>query len=124
MSSLALTPTSSAALLAVGSESGAMTLYEGESSTPVRTALNLTTKVGCLGFHPSSQLLAFASSDSNDQMRMLHVPSRTVFSNWPTERTPLRKVHCAAFSPGGAYFAVGNDRGKVLLYRLNHYSAA
>jgi len=53
----------------------------------------------------------------------LHVATGTVFSNWPTKDTPLRKVQSLAFSPGGGYFAVGNDRGKVLLYRLNHFGS-
>ena len=107
--------TGSGSYIAVGSESGALTLYEGDNQTPVKTSLNLTTKIGCVGFHPSSQILSFSSTESNDQLRMLHLSSRTLYSNWPTERTPLRKVQCMAFSPGGAYFAVGNDRGKVLL---------
>ena len=59
-----------------------------------------------------------------DQIRMVHVPSGRVFSNWPTERTPTRKVECMDFSPGGAYFAVGNNKGKVLLYRLKHFENA
>lgn len=130
VSSLAMCPsaTPSSSFLAVGSESGAMTLYNGnipagtEAPAVVRTAMNLTTKISGLAFHPSSQIMAFSSFESNDQLRMLHLGSRTIFSNWPTAETPLRKVQCMAFSPGGAYFAVGNDRGKVLLYRLNHFN--
>lgn len=55
---------------------------------------------------------------------MVHVPSGRVFGNWPTERTPTRKVECVDFSPGGAYLAVGNNKGKVLLYRLRHFENA
>ena len=55
---------------------------------------------------------------------MYAVPTRTVFANWPTARSPLQFVHCAAFSPGGAYLAVGNARGRALLYRLHHYDTA
>ncbi len=131
VSSLAVCPStsSSSGFLAVGSESGAITLYDGdipagtEQPIALRTALNLTTKISNLVFHPSYQVMSFSSSELNDQLRMLHVPSRKIFDNWPTESTPLRKVHCSAFSPGGAYFAVGNDRGKVLLYRLNHFNS-
>jgi len=131
VSSLAMCPSTapSSSFLAVGSESGAMTLYNGnipagtEAPAVIRTALNLTTRISGLTFHPSSQMMAFSSFEANDQLRMLHLGSRTIFSNWPTADTPLRKVQCMAFSPGGAYFAVGNDRGKVLLYRLNHFSS-
>lgn len=55
---------------------------------------------------------------------MLHVPSLTVFSNWPTSKSPLHYVHSAAVSPHSGYLAVGNARGRVLLYRLHHYKSA
>jgi U3 small nucleolar RNA-associated protein 18 len=44
-----------------------------------------------------------------------------VYGNWPTSRTPLRYVSCFDFSPRSGMLAVGNDAGKVLLYRLPHY---
>ena len=121
-------PNSSTSYLAVGSESGVMTLYDGNISAGTsppkihQTALNLTTKISNAVFHPSSQILAFSSGDVNDQLRFMHMPSYTIFENWPTEKTPLRKVQCLDFSPGGAYLAAGNDRGRVLLYKLKHFN--
>lgn len=47
----------------------------------------------------------------------VHLPSLTVFSNWPTSRTPLRYVNAFDFSPNSGYISIGNDRGKALLYR-------
>lgn len=70
------------------------------------------------------QILAIASRMKRDALRLVHVPSLTVFANWPTSRTPLGHVHSAAFSPGGGFLAVGNAKGRVLLYRLHHYAAA
>jgi U3 small nucleolar RNA-associated protein 18 len=137
-----LAVSASGSYLAVGAESGVVTVYDGttlpatrgDSSSngnnglatpkPVKSALNLTTKVGTVCFHPSSQLMAYASAEVNDQLRMMHLPSASIFTNWPTERTPLRKVQCLAFSPQGAYMAAGNDRGRVLLYRLNHFQSS
>ena len=58
-----------------------------------------------------------------DALRLVHLPSCTVFSNWPTSKSPLHYVHCAAFSPGCGFLAIGNAKGKVLLYRLPHYAA-
>ena len=72
----------------------------------------------------SGELLAIASDQKTDQMKLVHLPSCTVFTNWPTDRTPVRKVTCLDFSPGGAYLAIGNSRGRVLLYRLKHYCSA
>jgi U3 small nucleolar RNA-associated protein 18 len=64
-----------------------------------------------------SQVLAIASNEKRDAMKLLHVPSGTIFSNWPTERTPIRYPFSLDFSPNGSFLAVGNDRGRVLLYR-------
>ena len=72
-------------------------------------------------FSPSpSPFPAFAQK--RDQLRLVHVDSSTVFENWPTGKTPLRRVSCMEFSPRGDLMAVGNNRGRVLLYQLNHFS--
>ena len=67
----------------------------------------------------SVQILAMASRMAKDALRLVHLPSYTVFSNWPTSRTPLGYVHSLAFSPGGGYLAIGTARGTALLYRLH-----
>lgn len=64
-----------------------------------------------------AQVLAIASSDKKDALRLVHTASGTVFPNWPTQRTPLGYPHCLDFSPTSNYLAVGNDKGRVLLYR-------
>ncbi len=57
-----------------------------------------------------------------DALRLLHVPSRTVFQNFPaSNNAPFNYISAAAFSPHSGYFSVGNDKGRALLYRLNHY---
>lgn len=68
------------------------------------------------------QMLALASRMAKNALRIAHVSSRTVFENWPTANTPLGYVHSLAFSPGGGLLAVGNARGRVLLYRMHHYA--
>lgn len=139
MCSSALAAGPGSPFLAVGSESGVVSLFqaqiggsggggsaEGPPPAPamMKSILNLTTKIDSLSFHPSSQFFAMASSEKVDQLRLVHAASGSVFTNWPTERTPLRKVSCLDFSPGGAYFAVGNNRGRVLLYRVNQFDNA
>ncbi len=71
-----------------------------------------------------AQILAMASRMKKDALRLVHLPSCTVFSNWPTSRSPLGYVHSLAFSPGGGYLAIGNAKGRTLLYRLHHYTAS
>mmetsp|Transcript_44361 Transcript_44361/g.135196 ORF Transcript_44361/g.135196 Transcript_44361/m.135196 type:complete len:770 (-) Transcript_44361:271-2580(-) len=122
--------------LAVAAESGVVNLYEdgdggttgdaplptpGRARPPLSSHLNVRTSISALSFHPSSDILAFGSRRDKDTLRMLHVPSRTVFADWPTAKTPLGYVWSLDWSPGGQYMAIGNDKGQCLLYRLGHY---
>jgi U3 small nucleolar RNA-associated protein 18 len=54
----------------------------------------------------------------------IHLPTLTSFSNWPTSSTPLGHVSAIDFSAQSEYVAVGNTRGKVLLYHLVDYGAS
>ena len=47
----------------------------------------------------------------------VHLPSKTVFSNWPGPKTLKGHVTATDFSPSSSFFAVGNDKGKALLFR-------
>ncbi|EWM21880.1 u3 small nucleolar rna-associated protein 18 [Nannochloropsis gaditana] len=134
----------SAGMLAVGAESGVVNLYEEEAvlggaagpehgptswhSTaalaPCKALTHLMTAVDTLAFNHDGMLLAMASKWNRDALRVVHVPSRTVFSNWPTGQTPIRYPSALAFSPNSGMLAVGNDRGRVLLYRLRHYESS
>lgn len=69
-------------------------------------------------------MLAVASRMKRDALRLVHLPSLTVFSNWPTGRSPLHYVHSLDFSPHCGLLAVGNAKGRALLYRLHHYQQA
>lgn len=88
---------------------------------PLHTALNLTTTIDSLTFSPDGQILALASRMKRDALRLMHVQTGTVFSNWPTTRSPLGYVHSLAFSPAGGSLAIGTAKGRVLVYRLHHY---
>jgi U3 small nucleolar RNA-associated protein 18 len=122
--------------LASGSDSGVVNLYNASaasSSAPdaapgtaalIKPLMNLTTEITAVRFNHDAQLLAFASKGKRDALRVAHVASGTVFSNWPTGKTPLGSVSSLDFSPHSGYLAVGNDKGKVLLFRLKHYGLA
>lgn len=135
-SSLAL----SSNFLAVAAESGVVNLYDDKQSlsstrrghggglslaaterTPLKSIMNLTTSADNICFNHDGQILAMSSRRETNGLKLLHVPTATVFSNWPTSKTPLKYVWSMDFSPGSKYMAIGNDRGKCLLYRLNHY---
>lgn len=116
--------------LTIGSNTGLVNVYNAESTIDLeggrpktlKTIGNLTTSISTLRFNHDSQLLAIASNDKKDQMRMVHCPSLTAFGNWPTSSTPLGHVTSVDFSRGSEYLAIGNTRGRVLLYQLRHFS--
>ncbi|KAI0078522.1 WD40 repeat-like protein [Panus rudis PR-1116 ss-1] len=115
--------------LGIGSRHGLVNVYGGDSTTsasadrpkPLKTLENLTTSITSLRFNHDSQLLAMASNTKKDQMRLVHLPSLTAYSNWPTSGTPLGHVTSVDFSAGSEYVAIGNSRGRVLLYQLHDY---
>lgn len=88
---------------------------------PLKALNHLVTSADIVRFSPDGQILAIASRLTRDAFKLIHVRSLTAFSNWPTSRTPLHYVHSACFSPKGGYLAIGNARGRVLLYRLSQY---
>lgn len=94
------------------------------SKKPLKALMNLTTSINHVSFARSGEMMAFASQSKQDQLRLVHLPSMTVFSNWPTDRTPLGYVQDLDFSPSSGLFSIANDKGKVLLYRVNHYMSS
>eukprot|EP00892_Ulva_mutabilis_P000407 jgi/Ulvmu1/10367/UM061_0050.1 len=121
----------SGAAVAAGSASGVVNVFErwraggatlqAPAPAPLRALDNLVTTVDTLRFSPDGTMLCMASRMKRDAMRLVHVPSLTVYANWPTSRTPLGHVHCACFSPGGGMLAIGNAKGHVLTYRLHDF---
>ena len=112
--------------LAVGAESGVVNLYSereplGIAKSPLKSVMNLHTSADAIRFNSDGQILAMSTRREQQGLKLLHVPSKTVFSNWPTSKTPLGYVWSMDFSPESRFLAIGNDKGKCLLYRINHY---
>ena len=112
--------------ICIGSTSGIVNVYAtdfNDSSMKSKTSfLNLTTAIDQIEYHPSSQILGFCSSALKNSFRFVHCASNRVYSNWPTFSTPLNYVSCFKFSPSGSHVALGNDKGKVLLYNIKDSS--
>lgn len=96
-------------------------LVQETEGKPIRAIMNLTTSIDTLTFNGDGQMLAVSSRLKRDALRLVHIPTCTVFSNWPSSKTPLHYVWCTSFSPSGGYLAVGNARGRALLYRIHAY---
>ncbi|KAG8834272.1 hypothetical protein FRC18_002293 [Serendipita sp. 400] len=111
--------------LAIGSRSGIVNVYgrrdNSSNPKPLKSLGNLTTSITGLHFNHSSELLVMSSRVKKDQLRLVHLPSLSVFSNWPTFNSPLGRISTSAFSPNSEYLAIGNTGGRVLLYGLHHY---
>ncbi|GFP99577.1 U3 small nucleolar RNA-associated protein 18 homolog [Phtheirospermum japonicum] len=116
-------------LFAAGSDSGIVNVYNGEDflggkRKPIKAIENLTTKVNFMKFNGDAQILAIGSRMKKNSMKLIHVPSFTVFSNWPPSYQALGYPSCVDFSPRGGFMAMGNSAGKVLLYKLHQYHQA
>ncbi|KAF9618688.1 hypothetical protein IFM89_002383 [Coptis chinensis] len=125
----ALSTSPNGALFAAGSSSGIVNIYNqeeflGGKRKPMKTIENLTTRVDYLKFNHDAQILAICSTMQKNSLKLVHMPSFTVFSNWPPPKQTLRHPRCLDFSPGGGFMATGNADGKVFLYKLHHYQHA
>jgi U3 small nucleolar RNA-associated protein 18 len=110
--------------IACGSDSGVVNVYAADAClrdaapTPLRAVDNLTTAISSLSFSGDGRWLAMASRHKKDALRLVHVPSLRVCPSWPTAQTPLHRVYAVDTSPTGRMLAVGNDRGRALLYTM------
>ena len=48
----------------------------------------------------------------------VHLPSCTVYKNWPTASTPLGRISAVAMAPNSEMLAVANEQGKIRLWEI------
>ncbi|CAO2826841.1 unnamed protein product [Amaranthus hypochondriacus] len=116
-------------LFAAGSASGLVNVYNrdeflGGKRKPIKTLEHLRTEVDFMKFNHDAQILAICSRMQKSSLKLVHVPSFTVFSNWPPGNRTLQYPRCLDFSPAGGFMAAANASGNVLLYKLHHYQQA
>ncbi|KAG8844273.1 hypothetical protein FRB96_003209 [Tulasnella sp. 330] len=118
------------AYYAIGASTGIVNVYGSDaisspstSIKPLKAITNLTTPISTVRFDQTCQVMAIAGRQKKDELRLIHLPSLTSFANWPTAGTPLGHVTSVDFSVGSEYVAIGNHRGRVLLYNLKHFGA-
>ncbi|KAJ5605842.1 hypothetical protein N7510_008623 [Penicillium lagena] len=86
--------------------------------TPVRALDQLTTPISHLVFAPDGQMMVMASRWKRDALRLVHLPSCTVYRNWPTSNTPLGRISSVAISPNSEQLAVANEQGKIRMWEI------
>jgi U3 small nucleolar RNA-associated protein 18 len=97
------------------------TSYEENVKLPLSEVKSLLNKVEHIKFSPSNEIMAIASRNTKDAVRLIHLPTFTPFTNWPTQQTPFSYVQDIAFSADNSRVAFANDKGRVLLYKVPHY---
>ncbi|XP_071951032.1 U3 small nucleolar RNA-associated protein 18 homolog isoform X2 [Antedon mediterranea] len=114
--------------LACGSYSGVVNIYDHHdclSKTrpkPSKAIKNLTTPTSKVLFNSTNEILSIASSAVNKAIRLVHLPSYSVFSNFPELNDLTGRVNSLDFSPRSGFLTLGNNKGQALLYRLKHFS--
>ncbi|XP_047212174.1 U3 small nucleolar RNA-associated protein 18 homolog [Girardinichthys multiradiatus] len=114
--------------LACGSQAGVVNIYSQEACLnssnpkPLRAVMNLLTSATSLRFNPTSEILAIASRVEDEAVRLVHLSSLTVFSNFPVaKRKVAYRASCLDFSPHSGFFSLANNKGHAPLFRLLHY---
>ncbi|XP_067281888.1 U3 small nucleolar RNA-associated protein 18 homolog [Pseudorasbora parva] len=114
--------------LACGSQAGVVNIYSqqdcllGAGPKPLKSVMNLLTPVTSLCFNHSDEILAIASRTEDEANRLVHLPSFTVFSNFPQfNKKTIFQCRSLDFSPRSGFYSVANNKGQALLFRLLHY---
>ena len=93
------------------------------ADAPFKTLMNLTTSITDLEFNHSSECLAMCSKWQKNAFRLAHIPSYTVFQNFPGVAPGVLKYpFCLKFSHASEYLAMSNDEGKAHLFSMHHFS--
>jgi U3 small nucleolar RNA-associated protein 18 len=125
--------------IAVGSSSGIANVYDrrpwaaavaesrsDEDASPIphnpkptRAFDQLTTPISHLQFSMDGQLMVMASRWKRDALRLIHLPSCTVYHNWPTSNTPLGRISAVAISARSDMLAVANEQGRIRMWEIH-----
>lgn len=114
--------------LATGSRQGFVNVYNCDDvlaskyPKPVSVFSNLTTEISDLKFNHTSELLAMCSVDAKNAVKIAHVQSGSVFSNFPSHLDRIGQSTVVEFSPESGFLGVGTLESRAPLYRLRHFN--
>ncbi|KAJ1973773.1 U3 snoRNP protein [Dimargaris verticillata] len=110
--------------VAIGSETGIVNIYDrasiqaSQTPKPVKVVMSLTTRITQLMFSPSAKLLLLASAGSKGSLRLVHMPTLNIITQWPIASTLEGPLDKAAFSHDGRYLTFSLPSGRTRLYHL------
>lgn len=121
--------------VAIGSTSGIVNVYDRSAWSdsppakpkPTKALDHLTTPISNLVFSPCGQLLVMSSRWKRDALRLVHLPSCTVYRNWPTSKTPLGRISAVALgeyesgvdnAEKSLVLCVGNEAGTLRAWEI------
>ncbi|KAL9658590.1 hypothetical protein ABK040_006127 [Willaertia magna] len=115
--------------IATGSKSGMVNIYRWNdvwstiNPKPLTVLTNLTTNVDILKFNVDTQLLLMASSEKCNAFRLVHIPSFSVYSNFPGDIAKKKELQFKDidFDSTSKMLALGGNSGSVLLYGFPFY---
>ncbi|PAV73671.1 hypothetical protein WR25_18842 [Diploscapter pachys] len=106
--------------LATASDTGFVNVYDpsqartNDNPKPMMAFDNLTTSCQAIAFNSDSQLLAMASHVKQNQLRLAHIGSQSVYPNFPQQHEKVTDVQSLDFSPNSGYLGVGCRDGNIL----------
>uniref|UniRef100_T1INF8 NodB homology domain-containing protein n=1 Tax=Strigamia maritima TaxID=126957 RepID=T1INF8_STRMM len=107
--------------IACGSDSGVINVYDSskiwtKSPKPSKMFLNLTTQINDVKINHSNEFMVMASDVKDNAIKLAHLQSMTVFSNFPLNHFNMKRPLCFDLSLNSGYLAIANNCSKVFLY--------
>uniref|UniRef100_A0A6I8REC9 U3 small nucleolar RNA-associated protein 18 homolog n=1 Tax=Xenopus tropicalis TaxID=8364 RepID=A0A6I8REC9_XENTR len=107
--------------ISCGSNSGVVNIYNHEdclqqtNPRPLKAIMNLVTSASSIIFNPQTEIMAVASNKTDDAVKLVHIPSFSVFSNFPGQnKKSIHLPRAMDFSPRSGYFSIANNKGEKI----------
>ena len=65
---------------------------------PRKVFKNLVTSITCADINNDNSMMIYASDEKRDQIRAVHIPTLSVFSNWPALNERLGEIETLSLS--------------------------
>lgn len=107
--------------LLTGSKAGYVNMYQSpfnQKSEPIKRFENITTTITSLKASPDGTKVVFGSKWKKNSLKIANLQQKQVYRNWPNMKTVLGMITQTEFSIDGNYLVVGNEKGRIVVYKL------